>query len=231
MEVKIVYSNVMFPYIKEGEKNTIEIVQINDKTTLKDVFIKSKEVHADVSKYYRLSGKYYYNKERLPYIKNENNLIVWEPYYNQVKVIDFILTHDIKDNTIYADTGIIQAGGVGLKEIIQLWEEYLPIIEQISTFFGLVGGVVGFGKFLRGIFVDKKKELIPPHSLFDFILERDKWNHYELAESLAIEIEDSKNLLQGLGYKWDKSKKMYVHQGDVNKIKNKLSEVSFIKRK
>lgn len=230
MKIKIIYYNVMSPYVDGIPEYTEAIIQVDDKTTLKDIFTKSKQVNADVSKYYKLSGNYYYNHKILPYIKKDNGIIIWEPSYEEVKVIDFILTHDIKDNIIHADTGIPQAGGPDLKNIIQLWNDYYPIIDQISTVFGFLGGVAGFSTFLKSTFIDKKKKLLPPHGAFDFILAKAQWNHNELAESLEIEKESAKKILQGLGYKWDNSKKLYVHQDDPNKIKDKLSKVSYWER-
>jgi hypothetical protein len=40
-------------------------------------------------------------------------------------------------------------------------------------------------------------------------------------------VEATKKLLQVFGYRWDNSKKLYIHQGDINEIIEKLSKVSF----
>lgn len=229
MKVKIIYCNLMHQYTNEIPKYTETILQIDDKTTLKDIFIDSKQVNADVSKYYKLSGKYYFNNKRLPYIKKENNKIIWEPSYEKVKVIDFLFTHNIKNNIIYADIGIIQAGGPDLKDFIQLWYDYYPIINEIVTVFGFFSGIAEVSRFIKSIFIDKSKKLLPPHGIFDLILSKKQWNHNELSENLDIDKESTKMILQGLGYKWDNSKKIYVYQGDLNQLRKKLSKVSFIK--
>lgn len=227
MEVKVIYYNVLYPYINEVSKYMEDILVVSDSMTLKDMFTASKQSSANVSKYYKLSENYYYNHNQLPYIKKIGGEIVWEPTYENIKVIDFIHTHDIKDNIIYADTGIPQAGGSDLKDFIKLWDQYYPIIDQISSLFGFCTGIAGIGLFIKSIFVTKKKKSPPPHGVFDLILSKNKWNHFELSEELEIDKEATKKLLQALGYRWDNSEKLYIHQGDINEIREKLSKVSF----
>lgn len=226
MKIKIIYYNVMSPYNDGIEKYTDETIEINDKTTLKDIFINSK-VNADVSKYYKLSSNYYYNHRRLPYIRKENNVVIWEPSYEEVKVIDFIFTHDIKDNIIYADIGIPQAGGPDLKDFIHLWNDYFPIIDQIASIFGFIDGTIRISMLLKSIFIDKRKKVLPPHGVLDIILSRKQWNHNELSEILGIEKGNAKMFLKALGYTWDNSKKLHVLQCDPNELRDKLSKVQF----
>jgi len=227
VEVKVVYYNVLSPYIDGVIKYTEDILAVTDSMTLKDIFATSKQSCADVSKYYKVSENYYYNNNQLPYIKKIDGEIIWEPSYEDVKVIEFIYTHDINDNTIYADTGIPQAGGPDLKVFIDLWNEYYPIIDQISSLYGFYTGIVGIGLFIKSIFVNKKKKSPPPQGVFDLILSKNKWNHFELSVALEIDVEATKKLLQAFGYRWDNSKKLYIHQGDINEIIEKLSKVSF----
>ncbi|KGM97210.1 hypothetical protein Z968_04195 [Clostridium novyi A str. 4552] len=229
MKIKIIYNNLLSPYNDEIEKYTETIMEINDKTTLKDIFINSQQGNADVSKYYNLSSRYYYNSNVLPYIKKTDNTVIWEPSYNEIKVIDFIFTHNIQDNIIYADTGIPQAGGPDLKDFIQLWNEYYDVISQIVTLFGFVNGVLKIGKFFEKVFIDKfkNKKILPPQGVFDLILSKKQWNHNELSQNLDIDKEDAKNILKLLGYKWDNSRKLYIQQRDPKEIIDKLSKVKF----
>lgn len=229
MEIKIVYYNVLSPYTDGVPKYTEEIISISDNTTLKSLFVASQKGTADVSKYYKISKNYYYNHNKLPYIKKINGEIVWEPTYKEIRVIDFIYTHDINDNIIYADIGIPQAGGPDLKNFIHLWNEYYPIIEQISAIFGFCAGITEIGKKIKSLFINEKKVLPPPHGILDLILSKNMWNHYELSVYLDVDKENAKMFLKALGYKWDNNKKLYILQGDVNDIIKKFSNVSFWK--
>lgn len=218
MKVKLILFNVMSSIIKNIPEYEEFTVEIKDSTTLSELFEKASNNIADVSKYYFISGKYYQNLDILPYVICSDNKIKWEVPYHIINVNDFLKTHDINDNIIKADTGITQSGGPGLKDFFQLWNEYYPIIDQIATVFGLTG----FGIWIRSLFINKK---IPPHGIFDLILSRNIWNHHELSELLEISQEDTKNILKGLGYKWDNVKKAYTHN-DRNSIRKKFSKVN-----
>lgn len=225
MEVKVVFFDVLSPYMNDKLPKYEEVLlPITDTLTLQELFDTVKHGTADISNYYLLSKSYYYNQGRLPYIIDGRCKIVWEPTYDSIKVVDFIRTHNIDDNTIHADTGIPQVGGKGTKDLILLWNEYYPIIDQISSLFGFGAGVIGIGLFVKSLFVKGKKPS-PPHGVFDLILSKDKWNYHDLSDCLEFEQEDVKKLLQAFGYKWDHSKKIYILHGDINEIRDKLSSV------
>lgn len=225
MEIKLVFFDVMSPYMNDKLPKYEEVLlPITDTLTLQELFETAKQGTADISNYYLLSRSYYYNRRQVPYIVNDRCKIEWEPTYDNIKVVDFIRTHNIVDNTIHGDIGISQAGGPDMKDLILLWNEYYPIIDQMSSSFGFGAGFFGIGLFVKALFTKEKKPA-PPHGVFDLILSKHKWNHYELADSLKIDKEDSKKLLQAFGYKWDNSKKMYILLGDINEIRGKLSSV------
>ncbi|KJU72484.1 hypothetical protein [Clostridium baratii] len=225
MEIKVVYKDLMQSFVQETHVCSEKIIEIDNETTLKDIFEYSNEINADVSKYYRLGSKYYFNQKILSYIRKEDNTVIWEPSYDKVKVIDFIFTHDIKDNTIYADTGIIQAGGFGLKDIIQLWNDYYPVFDQLVTGVAVIEMGCKFSKFIKNTFVDKKQNIKSPISIIDLISSKKKWNHYELADSAELEYEEAKSLLLGFGYKWDNSQKLYIYEGDMNNLIEKFAKI------
>lgn len=224
--IKIIFYNVLSPY-SDGKIPKEKIVELsfNKKTTLQELFDLSQESYADISKYYKISMPYYHNNRRVPFILVNNKKLIWEPGYNEIKVVDFLTTNDILDNTILADTGIPQAGGPDIKDIIQLWNEYYPIIDQIATCFGFTSGLIGIGLWVKSLF--NKKKSPPPQSIFDLLLSRKKWNHVYLADLLKIKRDDAKKLLQAFGYKWDASEMLYIQQSDTEEIIKKLTKVSF----
>lgn len=226
--VKVVYLNVLSPY-SNGRipKEKIGEEDIDQDTTIQELFDLSQEGCADITKYYNLSSSYYFNNRTLPYICSSERKVIWGPAYEKIKVLDFIKTHNIKNNTILADTGIPQAGGPDFKDLVQLWNECYPIIDQFSSIFGLGGSLIGIGKWIKSLFIKKKG--VPPQSIFDFLLSRNKWNHYELAEMLEIKDYEAKKLLRAFGYKWDSSMKVYIQQSNTKEIIKKLSEVSIYK--
>lgn len=224
-KVKVVLNNVLYPYMKDSiEESKKVLLSFNEQTTIQELFELSGESCADLSKYCNVSRGYYFNCRSLPYIFDSEGNVLWEPHYDEIKVVDFIRTYSVRDNTVYADTGIPQAGGPDLKDLVQLWEEYYPILEQIGTTFGFVSGIVGIGRWIRSLF---KKKNPPPQTIFDLLLSREQWNHFELAESLEIDKDEMKKLLQVFGYKWDNSKRLYVQQGNTEEIIQKLAQVSF----
>ncbi|EHK2349162.1 hypothetical protein KCL53_002299 [Clostridium perfringens] len=229
MEIRIIYNYVIQSCSKGYPVITEDIIKINNETTLEDIFKYSNQENADVSKYYKISGGYYFNRKILPYIKNKNNEVIWEPEYKNIKVLDFIFTHDIQDNTIYADTEITQAGGPELNDVSQLWNHCYPIIDQIVTVVCFYELSIKLSNFIKGLFKGKKIEQVPPNSFIEFILSKDKWNHYELAEYMEITPEESKNLLKGFGYKWDNSKKIYINRNNLKEILEKFSKISIYK--
>ncbi|EOU1600912.1 hypothetical protein QTI38_04955 [Clostridium perfringens] len=229
MKIKVIYSYLIKSFNEGHPVITEDIIDINDETTLEDIFKHSNQENADVSRYYLLGGEYYFNQKKLPYIKKKDCSISWGVDYKNIKVLDFIFTHNIKDNTIYADTEIVQAGGRELKDIWELWNQYYPYIEQIVTTIGFIQIGYNFIKFIKDLFKDKKIEKEPPCAFLDLIFSKDEWNHYELAKNLEISSEQAKNFLKGFGYKWNKSKRLYINENNIEEIRHKFSDISIYK--
>ncbi len=224
MRIKIEYYNVLFPYIDEKTIPEREIVELeyNQNTTIQDLFDNSQQCCADLSKYYDLSRDLCFNNRYFPYIISSDGNVLWNILYSDTKVADFLFTHKIQDNIIYADTGIPQAGGRGYKEVIDLWNMIYPILDQIGTLLGLSFGVIEIKRIIKTKFLDKK---VAPQSVFDLLLSRTQWNHNDLSESLNLSIDDTKKLLQISGFEWDRHKRTYVLGDKKRDITEKLSKI------
>lgn len=214
--LKIIFNNVMFDYEINGVKIRESSVELSPDLTLEQAV-----GIADLSSYYPLSGAFSFNNEYVPYIIS-NHEVKWNVAYREAKVLDFISTHNISDNTIKADEGYPQAGGPGFKNLLEIWNEIYPIIDQFVTIIGAVTIFKKAGKWTKSLF---KSAEVPPQSYFDLIFSRCRWNHFELSQLLRISAEDSKRLLISLGYKYNKSILMYVQQPIALELKEKLSKV------
>lgn len=222
-EVEIVFYHVMHSVAPENFPKEKRLrIACSDTTTLKELLILANEPYADLSQYYRLSRNYCFNEQFVPYVLGTGEKIVWNIKYHDVGVEDFLRTHHIENNVIYAHTGIPQAGGPGIREIADLWTSYYPILDQVVTTLGAISAAVVAGKWIRSLF---KPNASPP-AIFDLILSRDHWNHIELADMAEIDKENSKMLLKAFGFIWDSSRKQYLKGPKSEEIMEKLSTVS-----
>lgn len=97
------------------------------------------------------------------------------------------------------------------------------MIDQFVTVIGLVTIAGSAGKWIHSLCAKKDPF---PHSYFDFIFSRNKWNHFELAEYLDISPNDSKQLLKIFGYAYDRSKMIYDKQPCSDELREKLSKIN-----
>ena len=170
-----------------------------ENTTIQDL-LDATQPYACLSLYYNLSKTYCFNEHFFPYIITVDNKIMWNLSYMDTRVIDFIYTHQIDDGIIFAEVGMVQAGGMGFKEIAELWQD-------IQIFIGYLANCIANIKDLL-IIIDKIKDYyikknIPPQSVLDLIYSKDEWNLYQISEHLGLPVDHGKHLLKGLGYKWN----------------------------
>lgn len=226
MKVKIVFYHVIHEVDPITFPETIEFVSsIDSGTTIQQLFEEAGYPLADLSEYYYLSGHFSFNSSFLPFIINSNGIIEWNISYESAQVIDFISTHNLENNIIIAKIGYPQAGGPGFKDLIEIWEIIYPILDQFVTMVGLGAILINGGKWVNLKFQRKD---IPPQSYFDLIFSRVKWNHFELAELIGVNSQDAKQILKIFGYKYDKSKLLYIQQPISIELREKLSKVNVL---
>lgn len=110
-----------------------------------------------------------------------------------------------------------QAGG-GFGYVADLWQSFYPYLDQIGTVVTVVGASFGFGMWVKGKFEKK----YTPRQFTDIITNKELWNSHELAMILDITDEESKNLLKGYGYKWDKRYSLYYKTDTTVEIMEKI---------
>ena len=181
----------------------------------------------DVSYYYSLSSSSYdFRNYELPFIIDEDNKMFWDVHITSCRIDDFLYTHQIRDGRIrckeWIQEGILPTEGVtAIKDVIQLWEECHVTFQSLSAYITVALGLLEVIKRVKSLFIKRK---ISPYPLLDVIFTKEEWNHYMLSELLKIEIEDTRKLLQGMGYQWDNSKKLYVKSPVTYEIREKLKK-------
>lgn len=220
--LRVIINNVLYDF---GDTNNAEkeekMVELTPDLTLEEIV-----GIADLSSYYPLGGKYSFNDQYVPYLIS-NGTINWNVFYNDAKVLDFISTHEIRNNTIVANGGQAQAGGLGYKDLVEIWNNVYPIIDQFVTVVGAGTIMYGTGKWIKSLLYKKE---VPPQFYFDLIFSRKVWNHFELSGLLNISADDTKKILNSFGYRYDKAVLMFVQQPKSLELKKKLSEVEVYDR-
>lgn len=212
-KILIHIDNILHTVSEEEVPFWEQYIEIDKNTTLADVV-----GLADLSQYYPLSGAFSFNNQDVPYIISGNQ-VLWNQEYKNVKVTDFLETHNIETDIIMARGGYAQAGGPGFLDLKEIWESLYPVLDQIMTVTGAVGLTLGVWKRISTLF--QKKE-VPPHSCFDVVFSRERWNHFELAELLEITPDDAKEILRVAAYHYDRTILMYVQRPEAALVREKI---------
>ena len=217
MEITVLVTHAM-----ENSTNDLT-VEINETTTIPDLFDMVNIPWGDFSDYYRYSGMYYFNRETLPFLLVDKQ-IQYDVAFTDARIIDFIDTHqiDVGNDKLRILTGYPMAGGLGAPDIIALWIQAYPILEQIAVAFTILDYSMKIIKSIGKIFEHRRKA---PNTVFDIIYTRAQWNPNELAELLQLEPEYIKHLLKALGYVYDRKKMAYVQSECIDDIRNKLNNI------
>lgn len=93
---------------------------------------------SDISNYYPLSGLYFYTAECLPFLFIDGK-VSYDVSFCDAKVVDFLNTHNITDNTLRITTDLPMAGGLGGPELLEAWNNIYPTLEQIAVLFTITG--------------------------------------------------------------------------------------------
>jgi len=207
-KIKLITHNVLSKYCPvEQIQDQVYEVNINYDQPMNELLDFLENPSADVSKYYDLSSPYCYYKDTFPYISTKENVLIWNSPFNETKIEDFLYTHHITDNTIIVDVGEPQAGGSGIKEIMELWQDIQALLEALAVYITIIVGVPELIKKIKVKFI---KANVPPQSVLDYIFSNEELEHKQLARKLSLSEEETKLLIRGLGYEWDKSKKLYI---------------------
>lgn len=218
-------------------KNNIETdleicIDVEYNITLKD-YLNEVQNNIDEDRFnvycIELSHEYYNNISWLnncnevPFIiEKENNIVRWSVNYEKVKLIDLLNTLKIKDS-IYLDIIPKGIGGVSFCETIKkIWEIF---INSIGSIIFTVDAINSF-KFIKDKLIKKKAN---PVSFITYIYNKDKWNLNELCESVSLDKENLRNILKGLGYKWNKKELLYEKTEESNIIYKKITEIEYNK--
>lgn len=210
--------------VKHAIENSTDdlTVEINETTTIPDLFDMVNIPWGDFSDYYRYSSMYYYNRETLPFLLVDKQ-IQYDVAFTDARIIDFIDTHqiDVSNDKLRVLTGYPMAGGLGAPDVVALWNCAFPILKDIA-----IGLIVQFAcEIIKKICSLFKKRNKAPNIIFDIVYTRKQWNHHELAEYLDIEPENAKSILKLLGYEYDRKKMAYIQGEHIEEIQNKLQQL------
>ncbi len=160
-------------------------------------------------------GNIKFDEQYLPYILNKNRIVEWNVAYKDISVEDLLRTFE--SNNILKFDLLIGMGGIRdvIYSIQQLWENFIKVAEPIV----LLNDVVDILKKLKTILIKKRCK---PQDLITYIYSKNAWNIYELSYQTEIDKENIKNLLKGLGYKWDRKLLLYVKTKKSKNIYNKM---------
>lgn len=202
------------PYVSE------EFVEVPETATIQDLIQLSGHGEiADLSDYYPLSGTNSWGENYFPYLF-VNGKAVYGVLFQDAKISDFLSTHNITDNTIRITIEFPLAGGLGAGELLEVWNNIYPTLEQIAVICTIAGfSLKGLFDYLKKQFIKKKQT---PQVCFDIVLSRKRWNPHELSALLDITLDKAKELLKLCDYQYDKSQMQYIQGEHSEEIKEKL---------
>lgn len=199
-----------------------EFFEISENATIQELLQLSEyEENADLSSYYPLSG-FLWGEKFFPFLFVDGK-VLYDVSFQDAKVIDFINTHNITDNTIRVTIEFPLAGGAGGCELLDIWNNIYPTLAQISVILSITGfSLSGLFRFLKKYFMKKKQ---PPQVCFGIVFSRKQWNSSELGALIDIPSDKAKELLKLCGYGYDKKQMQYVQGEHSEEIKEKLMNV------
>ena len=211
MKIKI-YETNMAPDVPQ---ETVHEIEIEENLSIRDMLDIIECGFADLSKYYPLSGVFSWNDAYFPYILTGDRIRFNVPF-REATVSDFLETHNFCNGEIHIITGLVQAGGPGFLS----WDVIWDALNNIAIFCSISGGnIKSIFEWIKSRFVKKE---VSPHTLYDIIFARSCWNHNELAELLDMPLEETKHLLKGFGYVYDRKAMMYIPSEHATEIKEKI---------
>lgn len=114
--------------------------------------------------------------------------------------------------TPYSSVGAGALVPVYPNDIISIWDRIKPIIEILEM---TIPPAVALIKLIIHM---KNKNVKDAEEFLGDILEKESWDLNEFSELYGLNKDDSKKLLKGFQYKWDRNKRIYISTIDRNKI-------------
>lgn len=198
------------------DENILNAFDISAESDFEDVFLTDRS--------YMVYGK-------MPYVLVDGKL-QWDVQFRDVTVRQFIGTYNIVDGKINVKTGYPAVSGAGLTMLDDVWklflDDILPAIIDICEIVNACDVIKRIFVSLRNKVREEQGKDVFPDAFTDAIYRKNAWNHFELSKELGKEVEETKNLLKGLGYSWDRKKLLYViseeDKKEIIKIFSKLAE-------
>ena len=145
--------------------------------------------------------------------------------YSDILVEDFFKTHQIQNSIIYIETGYPLAGGLGSNEILEMWQNIYPWLDQVATVLGIGSAILNIVKTLIRKHI---KQDHTPMDLVDLIYSRRQWNHNELAQYLETDSEKAKDMLHLFGFVYNRQIMLFVPGPDFEMIKETFMKVDIM---
>lgn len=180
-----------------------------------------------------LTDRNYMVYEKIPYVLVDGK-IKWDVPFVGITVRQFVDTYNIVDGRINVKTGFPAASGADLITFKEMWEIFfnnvLPALVDICGIISAYGVLEQKFIKIRNKAEKVQKKEIAPDFVTDAIYRKNMWNHFEFSIEFDITEDESKELLKGLGYSWDNSKKLYIISEDekdrrITIIKKQLQEL------
>jgi len=204
-----------------SSKTNDQLFDVDETVTIQDLIKKSDDEIADLSHYYPLSGILSWGNECLPYLF-VNGKVLYDVPFRDARVKDFLNTHSITNNNIRIVIDTPLAGGFGVEELLDLWNNIYPVLETIAVLFTITGfSLKDLFHYLSKHFIKKQQ---PPQTCFEIVISRKQWNANELSNLLDFDVVKTKELLKLCGYYYDRSKQQYVQGEHTNEIIEKLKD-------
>jgi len=200
--------------------DTEEFFEVPENATIQDLLqVSGHGEIADLSDYYPLSGAGSWGENYFPYLF-VNGKAAYGVLFQDAKIVDFLNTHNITDNTIRVTVEFPLAGGFGAGELLEFWDSIYPALEQIAVICTITGiSLKSLFDYLKKHFIKRDQA---PQVCFDIVLSRKQWNSSELSSLLDITPDKAKNLLKLCDYQYDRVKMQYIQGEHAEEIKEKL---------
>lgn len=181
-----------------GDSQTIvKEIPIDKKTSLEDLFA---HIESDMNVYYlpEYYGYYRWGKygNSCPYVCSKNT-VYWNVPYQEVRVFDFLETHEIGNLSIKVEYDCLAGDGELLIDyLFQSWIAVKPILEAFGYAFTIKETV----KLLVNAF-GKRKQNSPAFSTLElYLLANDEWNLTQLVEQTRFPKAALVPILEMLGF-------------------------------
>ena len=173
-----------------------KVMKADDKSTLADLF---SLINSEMDVFYLPNYYSYYRWEQYgnacPFIFRRNT-IYWNVPFDEVKVKDFLQTHEIHDNTILVEYDCIAGDGFLVHFIFQTWIAIKPLLDNISA----ILTVKDIINLLINTFGKRKSKMPAFNTMETYLYKRDEWDIKQLSEQTHFPKTVLITILEMLGF-------------------------------